>query len=61
MQLFVSLTHDQREKLKEYLHLNGYHLDWEEEDDVLDVDVDEVEYVKTILHGMGIYYTDDPC
>lgn len=57
IRLFLSLTHYQREELKEHLYLNGYHVDWEDED-ILDVDEDEVEDVKTILYDRGIYYTE---
>lgn len=57
IRLYLSLTHAQRTELTEHLYLNGYHFDWESED-ILEVDEDEVEYVKTILYDMGIYYTE---
>lgn len=57
IRLYLSLTHYQKAELTEHLYLNGYHFDWEGED-ILDVDEDEVEYVKTILYDMGIYYTE---
>ena len=57
IRLYLSLTHSQMQELKEHLFYNGYHVDWVS-DDVLDVDEDEVAYVKTILEDRGIGFTE---
>lgn len=57
VRLYLTITHYQREELKEHLWKNGYHVSWED-NDILDVDEDEVEYVKTILQDRGIGFTE---
>ena len=56
-QIFLSITHSQMQELKEHLYFNGYHVDWET-DDVITVDEDEVDYVKTILRDRGIGFEE---
>ena len=55
--LILSLTHFQREELKEHLSRSGYHTEWIS-NNILAVDEDEVEYVKTILTDMDIDYIE---
>ena len=57
VRLFLSLTHYQMRELKEHFFYNGYHVDWET-DDVITVDEDEVEEVKTILRDEGIGFAE---
>ena len=37
IRLYLTISHYQREELKEHLWRNGYHVSWEDED-ILDVD-----------------------
>ena len=55
LHLFMSQT--QMEELKQHLLYNGYHIDWEI-DDVITVDEEEIDYVKTILCDRGIGFTE---
>lgn len=57
IRLYLSITHSQVEELREHLRYNGYHVDWET-DDVITVDENEVDYVKTILCDRGIGFTE---
>lgn len=57
IRLYLSITHSQAEELRDHLRYNGYHLDWET-DDVIAVDENEVDYVKTILCDRGIGFTE---
>ena len=58
VRLYLSLTYSQIQELKEHLRYNGYHVDWET-DDVISVDEDEADYVKTILSDRGIGYSEE--
>ena len=57
IRLFLSITHSQMQELKEHLYFNGYQVDWET-DDVITVDEDEVDYIKTILRDRGIGFEE---
>lgn len=57
VRLYLTITHHQMIELKEHFYMNGYHVSWEE-DDVIDVDEDELEYVKTILYDRRIGFSE---
>lgn len=57
IRLFLSITHSQRQEIKNHLCHNGYHVDWET-DDVIAVDEEEAAYVKTILRDREIQFTE---
>lgn len=57
IRLFLSITYSQMVEVKEHLYRNGYHVDWED-DDIITVDEDELEYVKTILRDRGIGFEE---
>lgn len=50
--LQVSMTYWQMTELKEHLWLNGYH--FEIYDDIIEIDENEFQYLKTILYDRGI-------
>lgn len=50
------MTYWQMRELKEHLWLNGYH--FEIYDDIIEIDEEEVEYLKTILYDRGIGWTE---
>lgn len=56
--LFLTITNEQRVKLEKHLEMNGYSVEWET-DDVINVDEEEISYVKTILYDRYIPFTDD--
>lgn len=58
MRLFLTITDEKRERFKEHLKMNGYSVEWET-DNVIDVDEEELSYVKTILLDRYIPFTDD--
>ena len=57
IRLYLTLTYHQMIELKEHFRMNGYHVSWED-DDIIDVDEDELDYVKTVLYDRGIGYTE---
>lgn len=57
VKFLVSVPYNLYVETKEHLFYNGYHFIWDDMD-VLEVDEDEAEYVKTILHDRGIGYVE---
>ena len=57
IKLQLSMTYSQMKELKEHLYFNGYHVDWEE-DDIITIDEDEYDWIKTILYDRGIGYVE---
>ena len=55
VRIFLTITKEQMDELKNHLLMNGYSVDWET-DDVIAVDVEEVSYIETILNDRGIKY-----
>ena len=58
IRLFLTITNEQMTELKNHLEMNGYSVEWET-DDVINVDEEEIDYVKTILYDRYIPFTDD--
>lgn len=58
VRLYLTLTNEQREELKEHLSMNGYNVEWVT-DDVIEVDEEEKAYVTTILYDRYISFTDN--
>lgn len=56
IRLYLSITLNQMQELKEHLCYNGYHFEFIQYD-ILEVDSDEAAYVETILNDRGIGYT----
>lgn len=56
--LYLTLTDEEREELKQHLFMNGYYIEWES-DNVISVNEEEISYVKTILFDRNIGFTDD--
>lgn len=56
--LYLTITEEEREELKQHLYMNGYYVEWET-DDVISVSEEEISYVKTILYDRNIGFTDD--
>lgn len=59
IKISLNIAEHQRVELVEHLKLNGYSVEWETES-VLLVNIDDVEYIKTILLDRKIpfYYID---
>lgn len=55
VRLFLTLQQEQREELKEHLQMNGYCVNWLTPD-IIDVDEDEEDWVKTILYDRKIRF-----
>lgn len=55
--LFLLIKNEQRKELKNHLIMNRYHVKWET-DNIISVDEDEIDYVKTILHDRNIQFSD---
>ena len=53
----LSMTCSQMKELKEHLYFNGYHVEWEA-DDIITIDEDEYDWIKTILYDRGIGYVE---
>jgi len=58
IKLYLSITNSAYEELKEHLSYNGYHVIWDSPEE-LEVDEDEVDYVKTILQDRGIGFYEE--
>ena len=53
--VFLTLQQEQREELREHLQMNGYCVNWLTPD-IIDVDEDEEDGVKTILYNRKIRF-----
>ena len=53
VKLLLSITYSLYRDLKEHLYYNGYHFIWDSMEEI-EIDEDEVEYLKTILRDWGI-------
>ena len=56
--LYLSITYSSYVELKYHLYYNGYHVIWHSQDKI-EVDEDEVTYVKTILRDRGIGFYEE--
>lgn len=56
--LYLTITNEQREELKEHFQMNGYSVEWET-DDVIAVDEEEISYIGTILYDHYVPFTDN--
>ena len=53
--VFLTLQQEQRKELKEHLQMNGHCVNWLTPD-IIDVDEDEEDWVKTILYDRKIRF-----
>ena len=56
--LHLFITHPEYVELKEHLRNNGYRVVWHSQE-MIEVDEDELEYVKTILKDRSIGFSEE--
>lgn len=58
IRLYLTVNSEQSSELYNHLYYNGYNVDWET-DDVITIDEEEYEYIKTILNDRGIEFEEE--